>query len=100
MGDPALHVIAHELVDVIKGNVILDWMDRDPARSNIRRHIKRLLRKSGDPLDLQDAAVQNTSRGAVRRVDGAVAAGTASNIDHLLTRGSDVVSFEHCNNSL
>ena len=28
-------------------------------RANIRRHVKRLLRKYGYPPDLQDAAVQN-----------------------------------------
>ncbi len=59
MGEPALRVIAHELVMVIKGNVTIDWMHRDSARANIRRHVKRLLRKYGYPPDLQDAAVQN-----------------------------------------
>jgi type I restriction enzyme, R subunit len=58
-GEPALRVIAHELVTVIKGNVSVDWMQRDSARANIRRHVKRLLRKYGYPPDLQDTAVQN-----------------------------------------
>jgi len=55
----ACRIIAHELVTVIKGNVSVDWMHRDSARANIRRHVKRLLRKYGYPPDLQDAAVQN-----------------------------------------
>jgi type I restriction enzyme R subunit len=59
MGEPALRVIAHELVQVIKGNVSTDWMHRDSARARIRVHVKRLLRKYGYPPDLQDAAVQN-----------------------------------------
>jgi type I restriction enzyme R subunit len=59
MGEPTLRVIAHELVTVIKGNVTVDWMHRDSARANIRRHVKRLLRKYGYPPDMQDAAVQN-----------------------------------------
>ena len=59
MGEPALRIIAHELVAVIKSNVSVDWMHRDSARANIRRHVKRLLRKYGYPPDLQDAAVQN-----------------------------------------
>jgi type I restriction enzyme R subunit len=59
MGEPALRLIAHELVMVIKGNITIDWMHRDSARANIRRHVKRLLRKYGYPPDLQDAAVQN-----------------------------------------
>jgi type I restriction enzyme R subunit len=57
--EPTLRVIAQELVTVIKGNVSVDWMHRDSARANIRRHVKRLLRKYGYPPDLQDAAVQN-----------------------------------------
>ena len=59
MGEPALRVIAHELVMAIKSNVSVDWMHRESARANIRRHVKRLLRKYGYPPDLQDAAVQN-----------------------------------------
>ena len=59
MGEPALRVIAHELVQVIKGNVSTDWMHRASARARIRVHVKRLLRKYGYPPDLQDAAVQN-----------------------------------------
>jgi type I restriction enzyme, R subunit len=59
MGEPTQRVIAHELVMVIKGNVTVDWRHRDSARANIRRHVKRLLRKYSYPPDLQDAAVQN-----------------------------------------
>jgi type I restriction enzyme R subunit len=43
MGEPALRVIAHELVQVIKSNISVDWMHRASARANIRRHVKRLL---------------------------------------------------------
>jgi type I restriction enzyme R subunit len=59
MGEPALRLIAHELVTIIRGNMTVDWMHRDSARANIRRLVKRLLRKYGYPPDLQDAAVQN-----------------------------------------
>jgi hypothetical protein len=45
MGEPGLRLIAHELVQVIKSNVSIDWMHRASARANIRRHVKRLLRK-------------------------------------------------------
>jgi type I restriction enzyme R subunit len=58
MREPVLRVIAHELVMVIKSNVSVDWMHRDSARANIRRHVKRILRKYGYPPDLQDAAVK------------------------------------------
>ncbi len=59
MGEPALRVIAHELVTSIKGSVSVDWMHREAARARIRVLVKRLLRKYGYPPDLQDAAVQN-----------------------------------------
>jgi type I restriction enzyme R subunit len=58
MGEPALRVIAHELVASIKSNVSVDWMHREGARARMRVLVKRLLRKYGYPPDLQDAAVQ------------------------------------------
>lgn len=58
MGEPALRVIAHELVTSIRKNVTVDWMQRDTARARMRVLVKRLLRKYGYPPDLQDAAVQ------------------------------------------
>ncbi|MGY8681233.1 type I restriction enzyme endonuclease domain-containing protein [Bradyrhizobium sp. UFLA05-153] len=57
MGEPALRVIAHELVAGRK-NVTVDWMHREAARARMRVLVKRLLRKYGYPPDLQDAAVQ------------------------------------------
>ena len=59
MGEPALRVIAHELVTVIKSNVSVDWMHRNQPARGFGVHVKRLLRKYGYPPDLQDAAVQN-----------------------------------------
>ena len=59
MGEPALRVIAHELVKVIKGNVSVDWVHKESTRARIRVHVKRLLRKYGYPPDLQDTAVLN-----------------------------------------
>ena len=58
MGEPALRVIAHELVSSLKSSVTVDWMHREAARARIRVSVKRLLRKYGYPPDLQDAAVQ------------------------------------------
>jgi type I restriction enzyme R subunit len=62
MGEPALRVIAHELVQVTKFNVSVDWMHRASARANIRRHVKRLLRIFGYPPDLQKTAPFSTPR--------------------------------------
>jgi type I restriction enzyme R subunit len=56
MGEPALRVIAHELVSSLKGST---WTDREAARARMRVLVKRILRKYGYPPDLQDAAVQN-----------------------------------------
>lgn len=58
MGEPALRVIAHELVTSIRKNVTVDWVHREAARARMRVLVKRLLRKYGYPPDLQDAAVQ------------------------------------------
>jgi DNA-binding XRE family transcriptional regulator len=47
--------------------------DPDSARANIRRHVKRLVRKYGYPPDSKDAAVQKcptASRGRLRHAKG------------------------------
>ena len=59
LGEPALRVIAHELVQTIRSNVTVDWAHREAARARLRSLVKRILRKYGYPPDLQDAAVQN-----------------------------------------
>lgn len=62
MGEPALRVIAQELVNSVRGNISVDWMHREMARARMRRLVKRILRKYGYPPDMQDAAVQNVLR--------------------------------------
>jgi type I restriction enzyme R subunit len=58
MGEPALRLIAHELMTNIKQNISVDWMHREAARARIRVLVKKILRKYGYPPDLQDSAVQ------------------------------------------
>ena len=58
MGNDHLRVIAHELLDSLKGNASVDWQHREPSRARMRVLVKRILRKHGYPPDLQDAAVQ------------------------------------------
>ena len=53
-----LRVIAHELVQSLRGSATVDWMHREAARARMRVLVKRILRKYGYPPDLQDAAVQ------------------------------------------
>jgi type I restriction enzyme R subunit len=58
MGEPQLRIIAHELVEKIRGNLTVDWMHMETSRARMRVLVKRILRKYGYPPDLQDAAVQ------------------------------------------
>lgn len=59
MGEPALRLIAHELVTVLKSSVTVDWIHRDSTRAKVRLAVKKLLAKYGYPPDLQSAAIQN-----------------------------------------
>ena len=57
MGNDHLRVIAHELLNSLKGNASVDWQHRASARARMRVLVKRILRKHGYPPDLQVAAV-------------------------------------------
>ena len=59
MGEPALRLIAQELVNAVRDGATVDWMHRDSARARLRVLVKRILRRHGYPPDLQDAAVRN-----------------------------------------
>ena len=58
LGDENLRVIAHELLEKVRGNVTIDWMHSENARARIRVMVKRILRQHGYPPDLEDAAVR------------------------------------------
>lgn len=58
MGEPALRVIATELVNNIRQNVTVDWMHREAARARLRVLVKKILRRHGYPPDLENLAVQ------------------------------------------
>jgi type I restriction enzyme R subunit len=57
MGDATLATIAHELVDVIRRSVTIDWTQKESVRARMRTTVKRLLRRHGYPPDRQEAAV-------------------------------------------
>ena len=57
MGNELLKVIAHELLATLKKNVRVDWTQRESARADLRRLVKRILRKHGYPPDLELVAV-------------------------------------------
>lgn len=48
--DPDLAAIAHELVESIRRDLTVDWADRAATEAEIRRKIKRLLRRHRDKL--------------------------------------------------
>lgn len=57
MGDKVLATIAHDLVEAIRGSVTIDWTQKEAVRADMRRKVKRLLKKHGYPPDKQDTAV-------------------------------------------
>ncbi len=58
LGDEALRKIARELVETVRGNVTIDWTLRENVRANLRRLVKRILRKHGYPPDRQEKATK------------------------------------------
>ncbi len=58
LGSDQLRIIAHELVEQLRGNVTVDWHHRESARASMRILVKRILRRFGYPPDLSDLAVQ------------------------------------------
>ena len=58
LGDETLRGIARELVDTVRGNVTIDWTLRENVRANLRRLVKRILRKHGYPPDKQEKATR------------------------------------------
>ncbi|WP_448563803.1 type I restriction enzyme endonuclease domain-containing protein [Trichothermofontia sp.] len=79
MGNDQLKVIVHELLHSLKANVTVDWAHRESARADLRRTVKRILRKYGYPPDLQTAAVQNVLQQA-EALSAAWVAGTATGV--------------------
>ena len=58
LGDETLRDIARELVDTVRNNVKIDWTLRENVRANLRRLVKRILRKHGYPPDKQEKATR------------------------------------------
>ena len=58
LGDDTLRDIARELVETVRGNVTIDWTLRENVRANLRRLVKRILRKHGYPPDKQESATR------------------------------------------
>ena len=58
LGDENLKTIARELVETVRRNATVDWTLREDTRANMRRMVKRILRRHGYPPDKQQAATQ------------------------------------------
>ena len=58
LGDETLRDIARELVETVRNNVTIDWTLRENVRANLRRLVKRILRKHGYPPDKQETATR------------------------------------------
>ena len=58
LGDETLRDIARELVETVRKNVRIDWTLRENVRANLRRLVKRILRKHGYPPDKQEKATR------------------------------------------
>ena len=56
LGDETLKKIARELVTTVRNNVTIDWRVRESVRANLRRLVRRVLRKHGYPPDKQEEA--------------------------------------------
>ena len=58
LGDETLRTIARELVETVRNNVTIDWTSRENVRANLRRLVRRILRKHGYPPDKQEQAIR------------------------------------------
>ncbi|MDH0115642.1 DUF3387 domain-containing protein [Rhizobium pusense] len=58
MGSEQLRVIAHELVENMRGSVTVDWQHKASARARMRILVKRIPKKFGYPPDLEQEAIQ------------------------------------------
>ncbi len=58
LGDETQRDIARELVETVRGNVTIDWTLRENVRANLRRLVKRCLRKHGYPPERQEEATR------------------------------------------
>ena len=58
LGDKTLRGIARELVETVRNNVTIAWTLRESVRANLRRLVKRVLRKRDYPPDKQESATR------------------------------------------
>ena len=70
LGDETLCNIARELVETVRNNVTIDWTLRENVRANLRRLVKRTLRRYGYPPDKQEQATRTVIEQAELVISG------------------------------
>jgi type I restriction enzyme, R subunit len=58
LGDAQLRIIACEVAVTVRNNRSVDWTVRENARANLRRLVRRVLRRHGYPPDKQEVATE------------------------------------------
>ncbi len=58
LGDEILKHIAQELLKTVRNSTTIDWTIKESVQANLRRNVRRILRKFGYPPDLQEKAVE------------------------------------------
>jgi type I restriction enzyme R subunit len=66
LGDETLRTIAQELTETVRRNATIDWTVKETARANLRRMVRRILRKHGYPPDKSEKATQTVLEQAVQ----------------------------------
>lgn len=64
MKNDDLAIIAHNLVEMIRKSVTIDWTQRDSVRARLRIRVKRLLKRAGYPPDRSQLAIQTVLKQA------------------------------------
>jgi type I restriction enzyme, R subunit len=62
MSDEILKQIAHELTESIRSSITVDWQVKESARANMRKNIKRLLKKYKYPPEQTKGAIDTVIR--------------------------------------
>lgn len=72
MGDQILKEIATELLKSVRNSATIDWTIKETVQADLRRNIRRILRKFGYPPDLQEKAVETVIKQAKMLADNLV----------------------------
>lgn len=58
LGDETLKHIATELLTSVRNTTTIDWTIKETVQADLRRNVRRILRRFGYPPDLQERAVE------------------------------------------